>query len=150
MNSPCANPVEISRNAGQEHRPAAGREVHRASRRGRFTQQEIKPEDLFRVLCALIERELRAHRDLNFGTGYIALAEHMKCAAARAHLPYGAGSPFWRALDAVEAARRPKHRAATAAAPQAHWRTRCEQRGHVRWCQTPVQCELRRAKEERR
>jgi hypothetical protein len=143
MNSPCATPVEISRNAGQEHRPAAGRQEHRASRRGRFSHAEIEPSELFRLLCALIARELRAHPDLNFAAGYVDLVEHMKCAAAQAHLPYGEDK-LTRALHAVEAARRPKSRAVTAPAPQAHWRERC---AHTPRCATPTQCDLRAAKE---
>lgn len=139
---------EDARWAQKEHRPAAGREEHRASRRGRFTQQEITPEDLFRVQCALIERELRSHPELDFGSGYTDLVEHMKCAAAKARLAYDGASPFTRALKAVEAARRPKAPRLVprhAEPPRTHWRDRC---AHTPRCTTPTQCALAAAKEE--
>lgn len=143
MISPCGKPVDVARPAGQEHRPAAGREEHRASRRGPSPHQEITPEELFRLHCALIERELRAHPDLNFGKGYVDLVEHMKCAAARARLPYGGDSPFGRALEAVEAARRARTPRARPEPPRTHWRDRC---AHTPRCQTPTACALTAAR----
>lgn len=136
---------EYARFSQKEHRPAAGLEEHRASRRGRFTPREIQPEDLFRVQCALIERELRAHPELDFGTGYTDLVEHMKCAAAKAHLRYDGASPFTRALKAVEAARRTKaprqrHVERHVEPPVSHWRDRC---AHTPRCATPTACALK-------
>lgn len=145
----CGKPAEIAREAGQEHRPAAGREEHRASRRGRSSHQEIAPGELFRVQCALIKRELAARPELNFGKGYANLVEHMKCAAAQAHLPYGADSPFGRALEAVEAARRPKVQRLVqrqAEPPRTHWRDRC---AHTPRCHTPTACALKDARSGR-
>jgi hypothetical protein len=142
----CGKPVDGSRGAGQEHRPAAGRDEHRASRRGPSPHREIEPTELFRLLCALIGAELRAHPDLNFTTGYVDLVEHMKCAAAHARLPYGQ-DPLRRALDAVEHARRARTPKPRPEAPRVHWRDRC---AHTPTCATPTQCDLRAAKEGRR
>lgn len=96
--------------------PVAARrhdEGHRASRRGISTPDEIAPSQGFRLLCALIRMELRAHPDLNWREGYVDLVEHMKTAAARAQLPYGQDK-LTRALHAIERseqARAPKRQA---------------------------------------
>jgi hypothetical protein len=126
--------------------PVASRrtEEHRASRRGNFTPVEIEPTQGFRLLCALIRRELGAHPALNW-RDYTDLVEHMKTAAAKAQLPYGQDK-LTRALHAVEAsvkARAPKPRAEP---PRVHWRDRC---AHTPRCTTPTQCDLRAAKEGR-
>lgn len=124
---------------------ATRRQEHRASRRGMSTPDEIESTQGFRLLCALIRRELVAHRELNFGAGYTDLVEHMKTAAAKAQLPYGQDK-LTRALHAVEAsvkARAPKRHAEPRAM---HWRDRCV---HTPTCTTPTQCALRAAKEER-
>ena len=139
MISPCGNPVDGTRDGRQEHRPAAGREEHRASRRGRFTHREIEPSELFRLLCALIGSELKAHPELNWREGYTDLVEHMKTAAARAQLPYGQDK-LTRALHAVEAsikARAPKPRPEP---PRTHWRDRC---AHTPRCTLPEHCALK-------
>jgi hypothetical protein len=124
-------------------------EEHRASRRGMSTGTELENSQVFRLLCALIRRELRAHPELNWGEGYTDLVEHMKTASARAHLPYGQDK-LTRALHAVEQSDRPRRpRPHADVPPLVHWRDRCEMRGHPRWCSTPTQCELRAAKESK-
>jgi hypothetical protein len=112
------------------------------------TPDEIEPTQAFRLLCALIRAELRAHPDLDWREGYTDLVEHMKTAAAKAQLPYGQDR-LTRALHAIEASVKARTPTPTPEAPRGHWRERCERRGHARWCQTPVQCELRAAKEGR-
>jgi hypothetical protein len=126
-----------------EHRPAAGREEHRASRRGSHTPV-LENTALFRLLCALVRRELVAHRELNFGNGYADLVAHMKDAAAKARLPYGQDR-LTRALDAVEAAIR-RRAPRGSVVRELHWRDRC---AHTPKCSTPTQCELRAAREGR-
>jgi len=118
-------------------------EEHRASRRGPYLPNEIEPSQGFRLLCALIRQELRAHPALNWREGYADLVEHMKTAAAKAQLPYGQDR-LTRALNAIESsvkARAPKR---FEPAPQAHWRERCT---HTPTCGTPNACALRAAKE---
>jgi hypothetical protein len=118
---------------------------HRASRRGMSTPVEIEPTQGFRLLCALIRRELGAHPALNWREGYTDLVEHMKTAAAKAQLPYGQDK-LTRALHAVEAsvkARAPKRQPEP---PRVHWRDRC---AHTPRCTTPTQCELRATREGR-
>jgi hypothetical protein len=113
-------------------------EEPRAWRRGphEFSDQE------FRRLCKLVRDELRTQGGLDGAD----LMEHLKCAAARAHLRYDA-SVLGRVLDLVQ----PRKRFVTrhTEPPRVHWRVRCEQRGHPRWCATPTHCELRAAKEGR-
>jgi hypothetical protein len=70
--------------------------------------------------------------------------EHLKCAAARAHLRYDA-SVLGRVLDLVQPRTRLVERHAEPA-PRVHWRDRC---AHSPRCQTPTQCDLRAAKEGR-
>jgi hypothetical protein len=135
MNATTAEPVAARRHDAE----------HRASRRGNFTPVEIEPTQGFRLLCALIRQELRAHPALNWRAGYPDLVEHMKTAAARASLPYGQDK-LTRALHAVEAsvkARQPKRHAEP---PRTHWRDRC---AHTPRCTTPTACALRAAKEGR-
>jgi hypothetical protein len=127
--------------------PVASRrtEEHRASRRGNFTPVEIEPTQGFRLLCALIRRELGAHPALNWREGYTDLVEHMKTAAARAQLPYGQDK-LTRALHAVEAsvkARAPKRQPEP---PRVHWRDRC---AHTPRCTTPTACALKDARTPR-
>jgi hypothetical protein len=113
-------------------------EEPRALRRGphEFSDQE------FRRFCKLARAEIAANPGLDGAD----LTEHLKCAAARAHLRYDA-SVLGRVLDVVQ----PRQRAVALRRepPRMHWRARCEQRGHP-WCTTPTQCDLRAAKEDGR
>jgi hypothetical protein len=111
-------------------------EEPRGSRRppGVFSDQE------FRRLCKLVRAEIATHPALDGSD----LMEHLKCAAARARLPYDA-SVLGRVLDVVQPRKRLAQRNAEPA--PMHWRERCERRGHPRWCATPTQCDLRAAKE---
>jgi hypothetical protein len=125
---------------------ASRRQEHRASRRGPCTPPEIEPSQGFRLLCALIRAELRAHRDLNFATGYVDLVEHMKTAAAKAQLPYGQDK-LTRALDAIERSEKARAPKRSPEPPRTHWRDRC---AHTPRCATPTQCDLLAAKEDGR
>jgi hypothetical protein len=132
-------------NFAQAEPVATRRQEHRASRRGPSAPTEIEPSQGFRLLCALIRQELRAHPALNWREGYADLVEHMKTAAAKAQLPYGQDK-LTRALNAIErsvTARAPKR---AEPAPRVHWRERC---AHSPRCSTPTQCELRAAREGR-
>jgi hypothetical protein len=122
---------------------ASRRQEHRASRRGPYTPVEIEPTQGFRLLCALIRQELRAHPALNWREGYVDLVEHMKTAAARAHLPYGEGR-LGRALDAIEHSEKARQPKRAPEPPRTHWRERC---AHTPTCATPTHCALRAAKE---
>lgn len=138
---------ESPRGASPPAEPVAARrsEEHRASRRGPFSQEEIEPSHGFRLLCALIRRELAAHPALNW-RDYADLVEHMKTAAAKAQLPYGQDK-LTRALHAVEASRRPKvTRQPQSAPPVSHWRDRC---AHTPRCATPTACALKMVRESR-
>jgi hypothetical protein len=86
---------------------ASRRQEHRASRRGPCTPPEIEPSQVFRLLCALIRAELRAHPALNWREGYTDLVEHMKTAAVKAQLPYGQDK-LTRALEAIERSEKPR------------------------------------------
>jgi len=125
--------------------PVAARrfEEHRASRRGPYLPNEIEPSQGFRLLCALIRQELRAHPALNWREGYIDLVEHMKTAAARAQLPYGQDK-LTRALNAIERTEKARVPKPKPEPPRVHWRERCAHRPR---CATPTQCDLRAAKE---
>jgi hypothetical protein len=127
--------------------PVASRrtEEHRASRRGNFTPTEIEPSQGFRLLCALIRRELRAHPALDWRQGYTDLVEHMKTAAAKAQLPYGQDK-LSRALNAIERSEKARRPKPAPEPPRTHWRDRC---GHTPRCATPTACALQAAKEER-
>jgi hypothetical protein len=124
---------------------AARRQEHRASRRGPYTPVEIEPTQGFRLLCALIRQELRAHPALNWREGYTDLVEHMKTAAAKAQLPYGEDK-LTRALHAIERSEKARAPKRVAPAPQTHWRDRC---AHRPKCSVPIHCELRAMKEGR-
>jgi hypothetical protein len=137
---------ESPRGGAPSEKPAAPRrpnEEHRASRRGPYPDDGLERTQVFRLLCALVRAELRAHPQLNFGAGYTDLVEHLKCAAARAQLPYE-HDHLRRAMDAIERtlkARRPKP---MPEAPRVHWRDRC---AHTPRCTTPTQCALRADRE---
>jgi hypothetical protein len=92
----------------------------------------------FRRLCKLVRAEIAANPTLDGSD----LMEHLKCAAARARLAYD-GPVLGRVLDVVQPRQRLAQRHAEPA-PQAHWRDRC---AHTPTCATPVQCDLRAAKE---
>jgi hypothetical protein len=124
---------------------AARRQEHRASRRGTHTPREnLEHTQVFRLLCALIRAELRAHPDLNW-RDYTDLVEHMKTAAAKAQLPYGQDK-LTRALNAIERSDKARAPKRPEPAPRVHWRDRCT---HSPRCQTPTQCDLRATKEGR-
>lgn len=135
---------ESPRGAQARTEPAAARrhEEHRASRRGMFTQDGLERTQVFRLLCALVRAELRAHPELNFRDGYANTVEHLKCAAARANLPYG-HDRLQRAITAIERTERARTPKAPPAPPRVHWRDRCAALGHQPRCETPVRCELR-------
>ena len=100
---------------------------------------QIDPSQGFRLLCALIRAELRAHPDLDWGKGYADLVEHMKTAAAKASLPYGQDK-LTRALDAIERSEKARRPKPAPAPPVSHWRDRC---AHTPRCATPTQCALK-------
>lgn len=113
-------------------------EEHRASRRGPCSRGEIEPSQGFRLLCAMIRKELAAHPDLNWRAGYTDLVEHMKTAAAKAQLPYGQDK-LTRALNAIERSEKARRPKPAPEPPRTHWRDRC---GHTPRCATPTACAL--------
>ena len=124
---------------------AARRQEHRASRRGPRTPVEIEPTHGFRLLCAMIRKELAAHPALNWREGYSDLVEHMKTAAAKADLPYGQDK-LTRALTAIERSEKARKPKPAPAPPVSHWRDRC---AHTPRCATPTACALTTVREGR-
>lgn len=136
---------ESPRGATPHAEPVATRrhEEHRGLRRGISTHgDELESSQVFRLLCALVRAELRAHPELNWREGYTDLVEHMKTAAAQAQLPYGQDK-LTRALHAIERSEKARAPKRQAEPPRTHWRDRC---AHTPRCATPTACALASAR----